>query len=70
MSNMRISSVTEIGDRRDRVRRVSRAVAARRRLDRAGDRRRRARGAGRVWVNGRELGGTDPRFAHLAHSFD
>jgi hypothetical protein len=26
--------------------------------------------SGRVWVNGREVGGTDPRFAHLTGSFD
>ena len=25
---------------------------------------------GRVWVNGREVGGTDPRYAHLAASYD
>ena len=25
---------------------------------------------GRVWVNGREVGGGDPRFAHLAGSYD
>jgi len=44
-------------------------MAARRRLtaqeDRPGGRR-----GGRLWVNGRELGGTDPRHAHLALSFD
>jgi hypothetical protein len=53
-----------------RERRVGQAVAARRRLDRSGDRRRRARGGGRLWVNGSELGGTDARYAHLAQSFD
>jgi hypothetical protein len=25
---------------------------------------------GRVWINGREVGGTDPRFAHLAAMHD
>lgn len=25
---------------------------------------------GRAWINGREVGGTDPRFAHLDHSYD
>jgi hypothetical protein len=44
-------------------------VAARRRLDARADLRR-ARGGGRLWVNGRELGGTDPRHSHLALSFD
>jgi hypothetical protein len=70
---MRTSSVTAISDYGDRTRRVGRAVAARRRLDSSAqraERRKRARRVGRVWVNGRELGGTDPRFAHLAASFD
>ena len=31
---------------------------------------RRAARRGRVWVNGREVGGTDPRYAHLAASYD
>jgi hypothetical protein len=70
MEHMRISPVTAIGDRRDRARRVSHAVSARRRLERSGDRRRSPRGAGRVWLNGHELGGTEPRFAHLSQSFD
>ena len=25
---------------------------------------------GRAWINGREVGGTDPRFAHLNDSYD
>jgi hypothetical protein len=25
---------------------------------------------GRAWINGREVGGTDPRLAHLADSHD
>jgi hypothetical protein len=36
-------------------------------------RRRRGSGRqrrGRVWLNGRELGGTEPRFAHLAAVYD
>jgi hypothetical protein len=55
---------------RDRSRKVGRAVAARRRLDESEERRGRVRRGGRLWVNGRELGGTDPRHAHLALSFD
>jgi hypothetical protein len=65
MNSMRNSSVTAISERRER--RVERAVAARRRLDRGRERR---SGGGRAWVNGSELGGVDPRFAHLAQSFD
>jgi hypothetical protein len=25
---------------------------------------------GRAWINGHEVGGTDPRFAHLNRSYD
>lgn len=25
---------------------------------------------GRAWINGREVGGTDPRFAHLERFYD
>jgi hypothetical protein len=69
---MRNSPVIAISDHQERSRRVGRAVAARRRLDAlgAGDRRSGPRTGGRVWVNGLELGGTDPRHAHLAHTFD
>jgi hypothetical protein len=71
MKPMSTTSVIAIGDRQDRSRRVGRAVSARRRLDSArGGRRERERRGGRVWVNGQELGGPDPRYAHLALSFD
>lgn len=76
MSKMRTATVTAIGDHTERTRRIGRALAARRRLDAArgrrerGERRERERGGGRVWINGRELGGTDPRLAHLGWSFD
>ncbi len=39
----------------------ARAVAAARRLDGSG---------GRAWINGREVGGANGRFAHLDHSHD
>jgi hypothetical protein len=26
--------------------------------------------AGRAWINGSEVGGTDPRYAHLNRSYD
>jgi hypothetical protein len=71
MDHVNASAVIAIDDRR---RRVSHAVAARRRLDRApfpsGRRGERPRAGGRVWLNGVEVGGTDPRHAHLALSFD
>ena len=28
------------------------------------------RAYGRAWINGREVGGVDPRFAHLAAAYD
>jgi len=41
--------------------RIPRAIEARRHLSRP---------TGRVWVNGRELGGVDPRYAHLSRTYD
>jgi hypothetical protein len=70
MHNMK--AVTKIEERRER--RISQAVAARRRLDRGASRVRAvdppARAGGRLWVNGIELGGTDPRHTALAASYD
>ena len=56
---------------RVRARRVDRAISTRRRLREADERRRtpRRRG-GRAWVNGREVGGADERFAELGRSYD
>ena len=41
--------------------RIPRAIEARRQLGRP---------VGRVWVNGREVGGVDPRYAHLSRTYD
>jgi hypothetical protein len=72
MDDMRRTAVTEMET--GRARRVSRAVRARRRLDRAPFPVRREdderRAGGRVWVNGEELGGTDPRHSSLALAHD
>jgi hypothetical protein len=43
-------------------RRVGQAVNARHDLA--------TRGVGRAWLNGRELGGADPRYTHLEASHD
>ena len=71
MKRVNATPVVAIEERR---RRISRAVAARRRLDRApfpSERRRAERRAGgRAWVNGIEVGGTDPRHSPLALSYD
>jgi hypothetical protein len=48
------------GSARDQ--RLARAIETRRALDR--------RSGGRAWINGREVGGPDGRFAHLAASHD
>ncbi len=53
--------------RRRERRRLARAIEARRSLARAADR---ARHGGRAWINGAEVGGADPRFAHLSASYD
>ena len=42
-------------------------MEARRRLTDTADG---ARLGGRAWINGEEVGGADPRFAHLSVSFD
>ena len=65
MSDVRRTAVTELSERR-----VSRAVAARRRLDRAPFPVRDRRAGGRAWVNGVEVGGTDPRHSTLAAAHD
>jgi hypothetical protein len=43
--------------------RLMRVVQARRRLEPP-------RTRGRAWINGREAGGTDSRYAHLGQSYD
>jgi hypothetical protein len=48
--------------RADGDRRVGRAIEARHDLA--------TRGVGRAWLNGRELGGADPRYTHLEASHD
>jgi hypothetical protein len=42
-----------------RYRRLAKVIEARRRL-----------GPGRAWINGREVGGTERRYAHLAVTHD
>lgn len=48
--------------RRQGARRLANAIEARRQLNRES--------RGRAWINGREVGGLDPRYAHLARSYD
>lgn len=50
----------------ERGRRLEMAIAARRRLADGAP----APGRGRAWINGREVGGTNPRYAHLHRTHD
>lgn len=54
---------------RDRYRSVARLAEAGRRTADAGGRTGGGLG-GRAWINGREVGGADHRYAHLARSYD
>ena len=55
------SNVTAIRGRAQGDRGLLRVIEAQRRLERP---------RGRIWLNGRELGGPDPRYAHLSRSYD
>ncbi len=48
---------------RRRDQRMFRAIEARRSFSSSGSR-------GRAWINGREVGGENVRFAHLSRSYD
>jgi hypothetical protein len=64
MSEMNIATVRLLPSARDRRRALGLAIAARRRLDTE------PRSLGRAWINGREIGAPQPRFAHLGRSYD
>jgi hypothetical protein len=69
MSSMESATVISLAGRRERGRRMARAIDMRRTLDTV-DRRRRGRSGGRLWVNGHELGGERAALAHLALTHD
>jgi hypothetical protein len=48
--------------RADEGRRLEQAIGARRGLA--------LHGMGRAWINGREVGGEDPRYTHLSETHD
>ena len=60
-------NVKTIPQSRRRERRLELAIEARRRLAGSADA---PRLGGRAWINGEEVGGADPRFAHLSASHD
>lgn len=64
MSEMKRSFQSPPPTERDRARHLALATVARRRLDE------RSLPRGRAWINGREVGGADARFAHLGRSHD
>ncbi len=57
------SPVASIATRRRRRERIDRAIEARRALAPRS-------GSGRAWINGREVGGVEKRYAHLTRSHD
>jgi hypothetical protein len=63
MANVKPAPVVALPTGTDRTRRVMQAIAARRRLGAPAPR-------GRAWINGREVGGPDPRWSHLGRSHD
>jgi hypothetical protein len=56
------AAVIELPSGPARRRRLETVTSERRRLER--------RRAGRAWINGREVGGTEPRHAHLSVTHD
>lgn len=69
MQTMESSTVISLAGRRERGRRVARAIDMRRNLDTV-DRRGRTRRGGRAWLNGQELGGGREGFDHLSSIHD
>ena len=60
---MRQAEIRPLPTGAERSRRRGLAIAARRRLEEAPPR-------GRAWIHGREVGGADPRYAHLGRGHD
>jgi hypothetical protein len=69
MSNMETATVVNLDLRRERGRRLARAIDMRRGLE-TPDRPSRARRGGRAWLNGHELGGQREALAHLGQTHD
>lgn len=69
MHTMEQATVISMAARRERGRRVARAIDMRRSLE-VGERRRRTRQGGRAWVNGQELGGSRDGLDYLSASHD
>jgi hypothetical protein len=70
MSVMETATVISLDGRRERGRRLARAIDMRRGLESPSDRRRRRRAGGRAWLNGQELGGQREALAHRGQTHD
>jgi hypothetical protein len=70
MTTMESATVVSLDMRRERGRRLARAIDMRRGLESPSDRRRRSRRGGRAWLNGQELGGQREALAHLGQTHD
>jgi hypothetical protein len=69
---MSTPAVITLKDHRRRSRKVGRALAAEALLRAAIEDAERPKepSPGRAWINGREVGGTEPAYAHLTESYD
>ena len=70
MHDMQPATVINLDQRRERGRRVARAIDTRRRLESSTERRKRKRSGGRAWLNGSELGGGRDSVSHLGSIHD
>jgi hypothetical protein len=70
MYDMQPATVISLDQRRERGRRVARAIDMRRSLDSSAGRRRRRRSGGRAWLNGSELGGRRDSLSYLGSVHD
>jgi hypothetical protein len=69
MHSMESQTVISLAGRRERGRRVARAIDMRRSLE-TSERRRSERTGGRAWVNGHELGGSREALGYLGSIHD
>jgi hypothetical protein len=69
MHSMESQTVISLAGRRERGRRVARAIDMRRNLE-SSERRRGVRRGGRAWVNGQELGGDRDALDYLGTIHD
>jgi hypothetical protein len=69
INTMQTATIISLDTRRERGRRVARAIDVRRGLE-GSERRKRGRRGGRAWVNGHEVGEPRETLAHLSAIHD